>query len=441
MIFDARPEARLIFKERLLWLLFLAPFFFLTYGTANQIAASHQSLPSIMFNWEQAIPFIPEMIVPYMSVDLLFGFSFLLVCTRDEIQRHSLRLGFTIAFAVLLFLLIPLQFSLDKPMVEGWTKPIFVGLAADLPYNQIPSLHVSLSMVVGYIYFMHFKGFWRWFSAFWFSLIAASTLFVYQHHFIDLPTGFIAGLLAFYLIPATGKTWPPRHFVSPKHIHIALRYLTGSILFTILAFKTDYLAWLSAWIALSLVILASLYMLGFNPITHKKRGRIQWFSWLLFWPYLLGNHISWRIWKKKVPAMAEIADSIWIGRSLQAKDAALIQKNKIKTIIDLAPEVNGFVPEIVSYFYHPLLDLTIPDPVELQKICESITDAKQQGSVYIHCKFGLSRSVLVSAAWLITQGYTKQKAWDTVSTGQPMRVDAPYMHIALELFEAQHGKL
>lgn len=66
MIFDARPEAPVIFKERVLWLLFLAPFFFLTYGSANQIASLHQSLPSIMFNWEQAIPFIPEMIIPYI---------------------------------------------------------------------------------------------------------------------------------------------------------------------------------------------------------------------------------------------------------------------------------------------------------------------------------------------------------------------------------------
>ncbi|PHS29654.1 MAG: hypothetical protein COA95_11640 [Methylophaga sp.] len=440
MIFDARPEARVIFKERLLWLLFLGPFFFLTYGTANQLTALYPSLASIMFDWEHAIPFIPEMIVPYMSVDLLFGFSFLLVSTRDEIQRHALRLGFTIAFAVVLFLLIPLQFSLDKPMVEGWAKPIFSGLAADLPYNQIPSLHVSLSMVVGYIYFMHLKGFWRWFSVFWFSLIAVSTLFVYQHHFIDLPTGFMAGLLTFYLIPAKGKTWPPLRFVSPKHIYIALRYLIVSILFTVLAFKTEYLVWLSAWIALSLLILAGLYMLGINDISNKKRGQIQRFSWLLFWPYLLGNYIAWHLWKKKVPAMVEIANGIWIGRSLNKKDEALIQKNKIKTIIDLAPEVNNVIPETVSYIYQPLLDLAIPDPIELQQICAIISAEKQQGNIYVHCKFGLSRSVLVGCAWLITQGFTKQQAWDAVSKAQTMRVDRPYMHIALELFEAHYRK-
>ena len=438
MTFDARPEAPLIFKERLLWLLFLAPFFFLTYGAANQIAALHSSLPNIMFDWEKGIPFIPEMIVPYMSVDLLFGFSFLLVKNRDEIQRHSVRLGFTIAFSVLLFLLFPLQCSLEKPIVEGWTKAIFVGLSADLPYNQLPSLHVSLSMVVGYIYFTHLKGFWRWFSVFWFALIVLSTLYVYQHHFIDLPTGFIVGLLSFYVIPIKGKSWIRLNFVSPKHLHIAFRYLVASIIFTVLAFKFNGLAWLSAWVAISLLFVASLYFLGHNPLTVKRGGRIQWLSWILFWPYLIGNHLSWKIWKKKVPTMVEIADGVWIGRSLHAEDEAVLSDNKIKTIIDLAPEVNDHLPIGINHIYEPLLDLAIPNPAILQQLCETINTAKLQGNVYIHCKFGLSRSILVACAWLIkSHGHSKQQAWDIISAAQPLRVDRPYMHIALELFEAQ----
>lgn len=438
MAFDARPDAPLIFKERLLWLLFLAPFFFLTYGTANQIASLHSSLPIIMFDWEQQIPFIAEMIVPYMSVDLLFGLSFLLVKNRDEIQRHSLRLGFTIVFSVMLFLLFPLQCSLEKPIIEGWTKAIFVGLSADLPYNQLPSLHVSLSMVIGYMYFKHFSGFWRWFSVFWFALIIVSTLFVYQHHFIDLPTGFIVGLLAFYIVPVSGKSWIRLNFVSPKHLHIALYYLIGCIIFTVLAFKFSSLALLYGWIALSLLLVACLYTLGHNPIVMKKNGRIQWLSWLLFWPYLIAQYLSWRIWQKKVATLVKITDGIWIGRSLHTDDEALIHDNKIKTIIDLTPEVNGHLPVSVNYIYQPLLDLAIPNPAILHHLCEIINTAKQQGNVYIHCKFGLSRSVLVACAWLIkSQGHSKQHAWDKISLAQPLRVDRPYMHIALALFEAQ----
>lgn len=434
MIFNSSSNAPVIFKERLLWLLFLAPFFFLTYGAANQLVDLRTSVPNLMFAWEGQTPFIAEMIVPYMSLDLLFGFSFLLVKTRDEIQRHSLRIGLTIAISVFIFILFPLQCVFEKPLVDGWTQPIFAGLAADLPYNQLPSLHVSLSMIIGYIYYTHSQGFWRWFTVVWFSLIVLSTLLVYQHHFIDLPTGFLAGLLAFYFIPIKGKARFPLNFISPKHLHIAFRYLIGSIIFTVLAFKLNMLVWLMAWIALSLLILSCCYALAYNPIIKKNRGRIQWIYYFVFWPYLLGNDISWRIWKKKVPTMVEIDKGIWIGRSLDVNDKNEVQINKIKTIIDLTPEINDCPPSDCYYLYQPLLDLAIPNPQRLLHICQLIKENQKQGNVYIHCKFGLSRSVLVACAWLMMQGSDQKEAWDKVSKEQPKRVDRAYMHIALELF-------
>ena len=443
MIFDARPDAPLIFKERLLWLLFLAPFFFLVYGTANQLTSLNDAVPSIMFGWEKSIPFIPEMIVPYMSVDLLFGFSFLLVKTRDEIQRHALRLGFVIVFSALLFLLIPLHFSLERPVVEGWTKAIFAALAADLPYNQLPSLHVSLAMVVGYMYYTHFKGLLRWFFVAWFVLIALSTLFVFQHHFIDLPTGVLAGLFTFYLIPVKGKSRIPLNFVSPKHLHVALHYLIVSIIFTGLAFRLHSIALLSllsAWIALGIFFVACLYVLGHNPMTLKSKGRIHWLYWMVFWPYLLGNKLSWKIWKRKVPAMVKVADGIWIGRSLEANDEKKIHQNGIKTIIDLAPEICDFSPKGTDRHYQPLLDLAIPNPKLIKEITDKISQAKAQGDVFIHCRFGLSRSIITSCAWLITQGHSKEQAWGIVSNAQPLCVDKPYVHIALELFEAEFNE-
>lgn len=439
MIFNARPDAPLIFKERLLWLLFLATFFFLVYGTANQLTSLNDFVPSIVFDWEKSIPFIPELIVPYMSVDLLFGFSFLLAITRDEIQRHALRLGFVIAFSSLIFLLFPLHFSLEKPATEGWIHVIFAALAVDLPYNQLPSLHVSLAMLVGYMFYNYFKGFLRWFFVAWFVLIALSILFVFQHHFIDLPTGVLAGLFTFYIIPIKGKSHIPLNFVSPKHLQIALYYLVVSIIFTVLASKFSglVLTLLCGWIALSMLFIASLYALGHNLITYKNDGQIKLAYWLVFWPYLLANKLSWKIWKKKVPAMLKISDGVWIGRSLEASDEKLIHQNGIKTIIDLAPEICDYLPKGIYRHYQPLLDLAIPNPKLIKEITDKISQAKEQGDVFIHCKFGLSRSIITSCAWLITQGYSKEQAWKIVSSAQPLCVDKPYVHIALELFEAE----
>ena len=41
MLFDAGPEARPLFKERALWTVVMGLFFFLVYGSANQIANPH----------------------------------------------------------------------------------------------------------------------------------------------------------------------------------------------------------------------------------------------------------------------------------------------------------------------------------------------------------------------------------------------------------------
>ncbi|MCQ8205477.1 hypothetical protein NP569_24620, partial [Vibrio parahaemolyticus] len=54
----------------LLWLIFLAPFFFLTYGQVNNYTATLPHVPSFVYSWEKHIPFVPWTIIPYWSIDL-----------------------------------------------------------------------------------------------------------------------------------------------------------------------------------------------------------------------------------------------------------------------------------------------------------------------------------------------------------------------------------
>lgn len=435
MTFDAAPDAKPVFKERLLWLLYLAPFFFLLYGSANQIIATYDHVPHFYFEWEKQIPFIPEMILPYMSLDLLFGFSFLFPQTRSELQRHATRLGFSIAISVILFLLLPLQFSFTRPETSGWVTPLFQALQADLPYNQFPSLHITLSIVVGYQYLKHSRSVLRWIYALWFLLIIASILFIYQHHFIDIPGGILIGWLAFYLYPVNGKTRLPLYFVSPKHLGMALKYMLLTIIFTIAAFQVSSLWLLFGWMALSFLLLSIAYATGFNNLSQKKRGRVSWLYLLLFWPYYLANHLTRRYWQHRLPAISKVDDTLYIGMSLNSGNHEALQANNIRTVIDLAPELNSHIPETVDYHTIPLLDLAIPDPHELARIIDTIEQAESKGNVLLHCKLGLSRSVLAAYAWLVKQGTSKTEAWNRLLEIQPASVDRPYMHIALELFE------
>src|SRR5262245_32597354 len=84
---DARP-----WRRSLAWLVFLTPFFFLTYGAANAIAAHRSHVPSVVFAWERRIPFVAWTIVPYWSLDLFYAASLFLCATRGELTGLCRRL-------------------------------------------------------------------------------------------------------------------------------------------------------------------------------------------------------------------------------------------------------------------------------------------------------------------------------------------------------------
>ena len=55
-------------REAIGWMVFLAPFFFLVYGSLNTFTAGRRDVGVFVFGWERAIPFWPILITPYMSI-------------------------------------------------------------------------------------------------------------------------------------------------------------------------------------------------------------------------------------------------------------------------------------------------------------------------------------------------------------------------------------
>src|SRR5262249_43803461 len=170
----------------LAWLSLLGPFFFLSYGTANWLAAQRAEVGSVVFDWENAIPFLPWTIVPYWSIDAFYGLA-LLVCTgKAELDTHARRLLTAQIVAVTCFILFPLRFTFERPQATGVAGALFDVLTSfDKPFNQAPSLHIALLVILWPLYARHVPRWALWLLHPWFALLFISVLTTYQHPFID----------------------------------------------------------------------------------------------------------------------------------------------------------------------------------------------------------------------------------------------------------------
>ena len=76
-----------ICKRAALWLVFLAPFFYLTYGLANWHASTRASVGSIVYDWERSVPFLAWTIIPYWSINAFYGLSLFLNDSKSSVDR------------------------------------------------------------------------------------------------------------------------------------------------------------------------------------------------------------------------------------------------------------------------------------------------------------------------------------------------------------------
>src|SRR5207244_890142 len=116
----AEPVARRPHIARaLFWAIFCSLYFIIFYGFANRYPhdsdLAGQYIRTFYFEWEKKIPCIPAFIVPYMSIDLLFFFSFFLCADLRELRTHAKRILLAITVACVFFILCPLKYNFHRP--------------------------------------------------------------------------------------------------------------------------------------------------------------------------------------------------------------------------------------------------------------------------------------------------------------------------------------
>lgn len=195
-------KSRLLARRATLWLIFLALFFFLSYGLANRWSARLPHVASLCFAWESRIPFLAWSIFPYLSIHVFYAASLFLCASRAELDTHAKRLLAACVISVTGFLLFPLRFGFTRPATSGFDGALFAMLGAfDQPFNQAPSLHVSLLVLLWVVYARHLRGAPRLVLHGWFALIGVSVFTTYQHHLIDGISGLLVAAVCLRLFP------------------------------------------------------------------------------------------------------------------------------------------------------------------------------------------------------------------------------------------------
>ena len=384
-------------KTSLLKLALVGILFYASYSLSNHYAASLAYVPEVAFAWERNIPFWEWTILPYWSLNLMYAAAFFLCRNAREQNRYVARLVSAQIIATSCFMLFPLHFGWPKPPTDGLWGWLFDSLVAfDLPYNQAPSLHIALSIIVGAFYWTRFPKI-RLPIFLWQSLIALSVLTTYQHHFIDVPTGALLGWLVLWVIPQYGvspfrgrslsvaqpdsqtgrlktseasfceaktstavfrevKTSPETR---SREIKIAMLYLAGAVLSALPSLFGGAWLWM-LWVSVSLSVVAFAYLTGNAAVFQKQAdGSLSAAATVLLLPYLVGVRLNMAYWLCRKAKTAQVRDGVWIGSisgvaeiqhcggvfGKKTASAALKMLARCSTLLRFLPCIYHFLPQ------------------------------------------------------------------------------------------------
>jgi membrane-associated phospholipid phosphatase len=155
---------------------------------------------------DRALPVVPIFAIPYVSLIPYVGVSLLaFLFVRARVYRSAaitMIIVWFISYACYFFL----QSYIARPAITG-TDPFSAMVrsiyAADRPYNDLPSLHTSLSTIIA----IHW---WRIdrrigiAAAIWTALIVMSTVLIKQHYVADVVAGLaLAGVISWLVMRIT----------------------------------------------------------------------------------------------------------------------------------------------------------------------------------------------------------------------------------------------
>jgi predicted protein tyrosine phosphatase/membrane-associated phospholipid phosphatase len=366
----------------------LCVLFLVVYGGTNWLTSLRSDVRSFHFDFERRIPFVAAFIVPYLSIDLFF-IAAPFLCRDDRERRWlAMRLAAAVLVAGTCFLIFPLRFAFERPHSDGVLGVVFDHFRRlDQPFNQFPSLHIALQIILLPLYVRRTRGVVRAALIGWFALIAASTVLTYQHHLIDIVGGVILGAVCIAPLP------------------VGALFLIGACGFAAAATVAPPWTLVLLWPASALAIVAAGYFHFGHAIYCKRDGRLPLLMRILLWPVLVGQRASLAHYARQCNAWDALTDRVWIGRRLSDNEAQRAIDQGVIAVLDLTGELDEAKPFLsVTYRQLAMMDLTAPTRAQLDEAIAFIREHESRGFVYVHCKAGYSRTAAVAGGYLLATG-------------------------------------
>jgi len=417
----------------------LSLLFLVVYGSTNWLTAQRPDadVKTWYFAWElNVIPYVPLLVVPYMSIDALFFAAAFLCGDKRELQVLAQRVAFSILVAAAFFLVLPLKLAWPaRPHVGGWFGN-FIELSCsapflmEYPHNLFPTLHVALGLILAATYARHTRGIVRLLLQAWFILIGLSTLLTWQHHLVDVAGGLVLAAFAFHLFRDSSA----RCSVT-VNLRVGCYYAAGAVVILVSAPVVWPWGTFLLWPAMALGTVAAAYF-GLGPgVFRKTDGLLPLSTRFVLAPVLFGHYLSLAYYRRRCRAWDESARGVFIGSALTEAEATAALSQGVTAVLDLTAELpETALFRATKYCNIPILDLTAPAQHQLQEAVAFIADAVVDGTVYVHCKIGYSRSAAVVGAYLLAS----REAATVAEAVARLRKVRPSIVIRPEAMEALH---
>ncbi|MDH6310519.1 protein-tyrosine phosphatase/membrane-associated phospholipid phosphatase [Dysgonomonas sp. PFB1-18] len=377
--------------------------FLIIYNFCGWYASNLEHVGSFVFRFENNIPFLAWMIVPYMSSGLFFALIFFMCSGQKELLLLTKRINFVTIVSGLFFIILPLKFTFTKPEIDSPILRFFFQFLNtwDTNYNQAPSLHISYACIFWSVLRKELYGKWKTIAAVWLLLMGISTLTVYQHHLIDI----IAALL---LICITLLLFPER---KDRNYYIGIIYLITSILFAVTALLIyQYISGyglILLWLSITLLLVGVAYVTSNHRFLKREDGTINILKKVIYLPYT-AIYKAFRLFfcKNEKHPVTEIYPRVFLGPILNRKQADKFNINDKTIVIDLSAELeeNKAIRQKATYYSFPILDIGVAEKEYIDSILKTLsvlyTNMDSDQKIYIHCLMGYSRSVFITTIFI-----------------------------------------